>query len=153
MNRAELTTVLDDSNVEVHQQTGVDGGMESGDLHKKPVLVADRNDNEAEVAGGALKIVQCSGTPLAIPEQAVGTDAYATVMLAPRECHHITVYCESAAGAAVVVSIDGGYTDALVVMPNTQLIFDGVLIPKGAAISVRNMSAGTAYSNLRMAIW
>lgn len=153
MSRAENATIKDDDGVEVDQFDDDDGSTASGGLHKKPAIIADREDNEARVTPtGELCVVNASGAPI-MGTEAAGENTYATVMVAGRECHNLSAYCTGGLNGDVVLSIDGGVTDALFVARGTHTVFNNLTIPKNATISARNGVAGTNYAALYVSIW
>ena len=89
----------------------------------------------------------------AVPESgtdAVGADAYATVLTPSTAFCHIMIVNEGANPATV--SIDAGSTDTFIRVPTGVFAYDGVAIT-AVAIQAKNAGAGSNYANLTVTVW
>jgi hypothetical protein len=93
-------------------------------------------------------------TATAVPESgtdAVGADAYATVLTPSTAFSNIMISNEGSNPATV--SIDAGTTDNFIRIPgNCVQTFEGITIT-AVAIQAKNASAGNNYSNLTITVW
>lgn len=107
-------------------------------------------DGEAETLAVAV-----AASPAAAPQaygyDATGQDAYATILTATAERHHLKIANYGA--HPVVVSVDSGTTDAYYLIGGEVNLIDDVLIAAGATVKAKNGSAGNNYTNLYLTIW
>lgn len=89
--------------------------------------------------------------PQAYGYDATGQDAYATILTATAERHHLKIANYGA--NPVVISVDSGVTDAYYLTGGEVNMIDDLLIANGATVKAKNGSAGNNYTNLYISIW
>ena len=90
-------------------------------------------------------------TPQAYGYAAAGQDAYATVLTATEEHHHLKI--SNLGPYPVIISVDSGTTDHFYVTGGEVNMIDDVLIAANATIKAKNGSAGNNYTELYLTIW
>ena len=137
----------------------MDAVIETGDIEIGAVEIknATTDDRVIVKAGNtfvASDLAMGVSIGSAVPESgtdAVGADAYATVLTPSTTFKHISISNEGANPATV--SIDGGTTDTFIrIAGNSIQTFDGVSIT-ATAIQAKNASAGSNYANLTIQVW
>ncbi len=120
----------------------------------RSAMVIDDQGNRAGVSpNGSLQVVQHGGRMPVCGSDAAGADAYAAVMVIPEGCHYLAAACTAGLAGGVLLSLDGGVTDALALAPGTTAVFPGVLLVGGNTIYAKNLAAGTNYANLVVSLW
>lgn len=89
--------------------------------------------------------------PQAYGIDAVGADAYTTVVTAGADRKHITISLQGSNDA--IVSLDSGTTNHYYIPANSIHTFDDVRIDNSATVQGKNASAGNNYTNLAITIW
>jgi hypothetical protein len=89
--------------------------------------------------------------PQAYGIDAVGADAYTTVVTATAQRTHISISLQGSYDA--IVSVDGGTTDSFYVIAGSVQTYDSVLLANGAMVQGKNANAGQNYTKLAITIW
>ena len=145
-------------------EIGVVGGFQKVNIFRL------RNQNIARNAGNVgndtLRITLADDDPAVVAAQAFGRsglpvhgydalgeldDGYATVVTAPaRECHYVAA---SVAANGMIISLDGGTTEHLALPANSERVYSGLIIPSGADIQAKNLTAGSDYTIAHISVW
>lgn len=103
-------------------------------------------------ATSSLKTIGIVGsTAQALGIDAVGADAYATVVTPSADATHIKVNLDGSNDA--IISLDAGTTDHIYITAGEVATLDQIAITSGTAIQAKNATPGSNYTNLTITIW
>jgi len=89
--------------------------------------------------------------PQAVGTDAVGTDAYATIVTPTADATQLHVTLQGSNDA--IISLDGGTTDHFYIAAQSTSTFDNVKIQNAVDIQAKNAVGGSNYANLAITIW
>lgn len=107
---------------------------------------------QQDINGRLLVNTEAQGNlPQAHGIDAVGANAYVTVVTAGADRHHIAISLQGSNDA--IVSLDGGTTEHFYIPANTTWVFDDVLIANSVNVQGKNAAGGLNYTNLSITIY